>query len=111
MAYAVVINLDYEHNRQDECTRVWELIKNGMIEAGFRRDGRTFTINLPEDKAQAVARGTIEDLNKSFAEGEIFRYMSDFYGYNLTCTTNLMTPSVEGIEVRLEESAREYPAT
>lgn len=106
MAYAIVINLDYQHHHQEECARVWDLIKERMLDAGFRRDGRTFTINRPEEQATSFARRTIDEVD-ALLERPIYNFMNDFYGYDLACTTNLMTPAAEGIEVSLEENTKD----
>ncbi len=103
MAIAVVINLDYENNPREECSKLWEIIKHRMVRQGFRLDGRTFTINLPARSAAARARHAIEniDTDTAFHGNSIYRYLSDFYSYDMACTTNLLMPPLEAIEVRM----------
>lgn len=102
MRYAVVINLDY--GTQDHATLglLWQQITDRMLEAGFRRDGRTFTIDLPEPQAIQLAGRVIEDLEARLERyhEHVYRYLKDFYGYPLGCTTNLLVPGATGVEVQ-----------
>lgn len=103
MTYVVVINMDYVNHPQGEMTELWTEIKRRMLEAGFIRDGRTFTIHRSEREACGVARDVVERLATDLdrPHKHIYRYLKDFYGYDLACTTNLMVPPTE--EIRVEE--------
>nr|NIR28512.1 hypothetical protein [Gammaproteobacteria bacterium]NIU03338.1 hypothetical protein [Gammaproteobacteria bacterium]NIV50835.1 hypothetical protein [Gammaproteobacteria bacterium]NIV76131.1 hypothetical protein [Gammaproteobacteria bacterium]NIW86873.1 hypothetical protein [Gammaproteobacteria bacterium] len=76
MAYAVVINLDYENHSPEVCKELWGTIRERMCAAGFHCDGRTFTINLPEEQAAARARETMERLEEhlDYHRKHIYRY-------------------------------------
>lgn len=109
MTYAVVINMDYENNPPQACGELWEQIKQRMLAAGFIRDGRTFTTSLSEKEAARLARRVIADLEEELEhrDQEIFRYLRDFYGYDLVYTTNLMLPPTE--EIKVEEGPPDLP--
>ena len=95
MSYAIVINLDYESNSEDVCQEIWDVIKQRMLDAGFRLDNRVFIINREHKEACDLARGVIEGMEAhlDFDKKHIFRYLKDFYGYDMEHTTNLLVPS------------------
>ena len=95
MAYAIVINLDYENHPPEICSELWNVIKFGMLQAGFKTDGRRFTINLPEHQACALARGVIDDIEDhlEYHRKHLYRFMKDFYAYDMAATTNLLVPA------------------
>lgn len=101
MSYAIVINLDYENNPEDLCQEVWEAIKERMLAAGFRLDNRVFMSKLGQKEACDLARGVIEGLEEhlEFYQKHVFRYLKDFYGYDMDHTQNLLVPGVDEIEV------------
>lgn len=102
MTYAVVINLDHEHDSYDNCRRLWSTIQSRMIKAGFRLDGRRFVINLPDHEAAELARAVIEGIeqDRDFSHKRIYNHLRDFYGYDVACTQNLMVPPASAIQVR-----------
>jgi hypothetical protein len=95
MSYAIVINLDYESNSEDACQEIWDVIKQRMLDAGFRLDNRVFIINREHKEACDLARAVIEGMEAhlDFDKKHIFRYLKDFYGYDMEHTTNLLVPS------------------
>ncbi len=95
MSYAVVINLDYENNSEEACQEIWDVIKERMLNAGFRLDNRVFIINREDKAASDLARSVIEGLEAhlDLDKKHVFRYLKDFYGYDMECTTNLLVPS------------------
>lgn len=101
MSYAVVINLDYENNQEDVCQEIWDVIKQRMIDTGFRLDNRVFIINRDSKEGSKLARGVIEGMEShlDFNEKHVFRYLKDFYGYDMECTTNLLVPNSDDILV------------
>ena len=101
MAYAIVINLDYENNSEEACQEIWDVIKLGMLEAGFRLDSRVFVINRENKEAADLARSVIEGMEAhlDFDKRHVFRYLKDFYGYDMVHTRNLMVPGADDIEV------------
>jgi hypothetical protein len=102
MPYVVVVNLSYDHHTQDQCSEIWELISNAMLGAGFQRDDRLFTVNLPEKDATMLARSTIERVSnelRSHNNENIYDYLQRFYGYDVAHTTNLLLPPADSIEV------------
>lgn len=102
MTYAVVINLDHEHDTYENCRQLWGLIQSRMIKAGFRLDGRRFVINLPDQEAGELARAVIEGIehDRDFSHKRIYNHLRDFYGYDVACTQNLMVPPASSIQVR-----------
>lgn len=102
MSYAIVINLDYENNPEDLCQEIWEAIKVRMIDAGFRLDNRVFMSKLGQKEACNLAIGVIEGLEAhlEFHRKHVFRYLKDFYGYDMEHTRNLLVPGTDEIEVK-----------
>lgn len=101
MGYAIVINLDYENNPSDACLEIWNIIKVDMLEAGFRLDNRLFTMNRDSEETLALARRVMEGIEDhlDFDKKRVFRYLKDFYGYDMANTTNLLVPGSSEIEV------------
>ena len=101
MRYAIVINLDYASYPYESCRLLWEEIKDKMVQAGFRVEGRIFTIELSENQAGRLAREVINSLeeHQDFHNKRVYRYIKDFYGFDLAHTTNLLLPPAEHIEV------------
>jgi hypothetical protein len=102
MTYAIMINLDHETHPEHIVSELWNIIKERMLEAGFHRAGRRFTIDLPEHAACALARKAMEEVGiyAKFHHKDIYNYLKDFYGYDLDMVTNLLLPPVENIEVQ-----------
>lgn len=103
MPYAIVINLDYENHPPELCSELWNVIKLGMLQAGFASDGRRFISNLTERQACERARRVIDDIEDhlEYHRKHLYRFMRDFYGYDTAATTNLLVPGYEDIEVKL----------
>ncbi len=104
MAYAIVINLDYENHPPEICSELWNVIKLGMLQAGFICDGRRFTINIPEHQACMKARGVIDDIEDhlEYHRKHLYRFMKDFYAYDTDATTNWLVPAEQhNLEVKL----------
>jgi len=103
MSYAIVINLDYENNLEGTCQEIWDGIKLHMLEAGFRLDNRVFIINREQKEATDLARSVIEGMEShlEFHDKRVFRYLKDFYGYDMEHTCNLLVPSSDEIEVTI----------
>jgi hypothetical protein len=103
MPDAIVINLDYENHPPELCSELWNVIKFGMLQAGFASDGRRFISNLTERQACERARRVIDDIEDhlEYHRKHLYRFMRDFYGYDTAATTNLLVPDYEDIEVQL----------
>lgn len=102
MRYAVIINLDYESQPEESCRELWREIRDRMVNAGFRRDGRIFTIDAnTEDEAYNLARNVIDEIENhmDFHEKRVFLFLKDFYGIDMSCTTNLLLPPATAIEL------------
>ena len=99
MSYAIVINLDYEHNSEESCQEIWDAIKKTMLKAGFRLDNRVFIINREDREACELARDVIDGMEAhlDFDKKHVFRYLKDFYGYSMEHTTNLLVANNEDI--------------
>ena len=106
MRYAIVINLDYASHPEDSCREVWREIRDRMQQAGFRCDGRIFTIETSEDEACSLARNIMDDIefNVDFDDKRVFLYLKDFYGFDMACTSNLLLPPTAAIELDEEDS-------
>lgn len=99
MSCAIVINLDYENNPEKVCQELWDGIKAKMLEAGFHLDNRVFITNRPKEISCVLAREVIEGMEAhlEFDKKHVFRYLKDFYGYDMEHTANLLVPSNDGI--------------
>lgn len=102
MSYAIVINLDYENHPPEICSELWNVIKLGMLQAGFNCEGRRFIINQPEHQACDLARQVIDDIEAhlEYHRKHLYRFMRDFYGYDTAATKNLLVPGIDNVEVR-----------
>ena len=104
MPYAIVINLDYGNHPPEICSELWNVIKLGMLQAGFTLDGRRFIINQPEYRACEMARRVIDDIEDhlEYHRKHLYRFMQDFYGYDTEATRNLLIPgSRDQVELRV----------
>ncbi len=101
MPYGIVINLDYEEHPQEICRFLWYEIKERMLSAGFRMDGRTFVINLGEQEACELARKTIDSIEDhlEYHHKHLPKYIREFYGFPIESRTNLLVPPASAIEV------------
>jgi hypothetical protein len=99
MRYAIVINLDYDTNDEEQCQRIWYKLRQRMVEAGFRLEGRLFTIAQSEADACELARGVVDDMDSDpLVEGVgIYNFLKEFYGYDHTRSVNLLVPPTENI--------------
>jgi len=96
-----MINLDYDTNPYEECRDIWRAIRDGMVEAGFRIEGRLFTISMSIEDASNLARSVIDKVNQSLHEGQdIFTYLKEFYGYDHSQTVNLLLPSPDNFDLQ-----------
>jgi hypothetical protein len=101
MAYAIVINLDYEAHAAEICRDLWSEIRQKMLEAGFRLDGRTFVINLPEVQACELARQVIDSIegHLEYHRKHMHKYIRDFYGFPADERVNLLVSGAGDIQV------------
>lgn len=111
MAYGIVINLDYENNPADTCKFLWQEINDRMLKAGFNRDGRIFTISLPEKEACDRARKVVDSIEDhlEYHRKHLHKYMTDFYGFPLQHRTNLLLPPADSIVLEEIEDRRSRP--
>ena len=102
MSAAILINLDYDYAPYEACKFLWSEIHEKMLNAGFKYDGRLFTINhLDERKAFALARSTIESIEEhlEFEERRLHKFLKSFYGFKYAEAINLLTPCPKDITV------------
>jgi hypothetical protein len=101
MRYGIVINLDYNSHSYEACKTLWEDIRKGMIEAGFRQEGRLFTTDMDEEEACGSAIRVIEAIegHTSYYDKRVYSFLKEFYGVRMECTVNLMLPPADSIEV------------
>jgi len=99
--HVIVINMDYEFNPEEVCSHLWNKINHAMIDAGFRPQGRSFFINLPEDEANALARKIMDEVDRKhdFEKDNIYAYLKCFYSFQMEHITNLLLPDSEKIKV------------
>jgi hypothetical protein len=104
MAYTVIINIDHANHSFQFCEELWARIADAMTVAGFHHDGRSFSINLPENEARQLARDTMEQLNHELEHHQhhIHRYLTDFYGYDPAYVTNFLLPPQDTMEIQEE---------
>ncbi len=100
MRYGIMINLDYDSYTYDECRDLWNQIRNDMVDAGFRIEGRLFTIAVPGSEARDMAKTVLDNINQGLDDGrDLYTFMKEFYGYDHTETVNLLLPPADGLEV------------
>ncbi len=100
MRYGVMLNMDYEHYPRGAVLAVFQSIKSALEEKGFRQDGRAFTIGLPPGEACDLARGALEEAAARHDE-EVYAYVKEFYGFDVSKATNLLVPG--GMEIDVTE--------
>ena len=103
--YAFSIELNYLGQPYDICRIIWLELRERMIEAGFRCEGRLFTIAVPHAEAVQHARSVLESISDDMAlpEGNIYAYVRDFYCFDHTTYLNLLYPTLDQPGFRLEE--------
>jgi len=100
MRYAIVINLNYENNPQEDLRDLFRSIHTHMSSAGFKKVERVFTIDLPAAAACVSARQAVGlGLKKHGLDGRPHHYIKEFYGFEHSKSVNLLAPPVEGIDV------------
>jgi hypothetical protein len=102
MQYGIVINLNHDSHPLEVCSFLWEVIREHMMAAGFRQDGRMFVIDRSPEDACRLARETIDSIEShlEYQHRHLHKYLRDFYGFPLESRTNLLIPPIENIEVR-----------
>ena len=75
-----------------------------MVEAGFHREGRLFTIDSPVTKARALACSVIDsiDKNQNFPNKQLVNYIREFYCFEMRNVSNLLIPGEGRAELRNE---------
>jgi hypothetical protein len=101
MRYAIVINLDYDTNPADECRTVWIGLRQRMMDAGFRIEGRLFTTDLQPEPACDLARQVVDQLDQDpvTAGKGIYHFLKEFYGYDHSHAANLLLPPTDNIRI------------
>ncbi len=101
MRYGIIINLDYENHSYDICHILWTALRDGLLEVGFRQEGRIFTIDMPGEKACDLAKHVVDRVEERLIglDDHIHDYWKEFYGVDLVHTVNLLLPTTDGIEV------------
>lgn len=103
MRYAINLNLDYASHPQAELKALFRALREEFIQAGFRQDGRLFTIALPEAEACQSARDIVERVARRNGYGDAYRYIKEFYGFNFERANNLLLPPASDIAVEVME--------
>ena len=93
MRYAIVINIDYISNPDETCKKLWSQIRQGMIDNGFRLEGRIFTTDMGAEQAGEAARTVIDGIDlPALGIDDIYIYLKEFFGYDNSETVNLLLP-------------------
>ena len=110
MAYTIAFELDYDSNPYQEVREIRTHLRAALLRAGFRPDGRRFTINRSSNEAGRLARQTLDDLAQQLRpQGRsLYLYIRDFYGYPATCADNLLLPPPGAIGVHSRVGADEH---
>ena len=76
-------------------------MRDGLLEVGFRQEGRIFTIDMPGGKACDLAKHVVDRVEERLIglDDHIHDYWKEFYGVDLVHTVNLLLPTTDGIEV------------
>lgn len=100
MRYGIMINLDYDSYPYDDCRDIWNQIRTRMVDAGFRIEGRLFTIAVPSEEACDLAKAVLDEINLEMGpDKDVYIFLKEFYGYDHTETVNLLLPPAEGLEL------------
>lgn len=101
MRYVVIINLDYQNHEAGELRALYADICTEMQERGFSMHGRQFTIDVPAEEAQHLARYVIDVLDRRYsAKGSsVYGYIKEFFGFEAEHSDNLLLPPDDDIEV------------
>ncbi len=101
MRYDIMINLDYEAYPYEQVKQLFRELQQAMQEAGFVMDGRLFSIDLPPDKAQALARNVISQIDERYQQQgqSIYPLFRECFGFEPEHTANLLLPPTEDINV------------
>lgn len=99
--FAIHINLNYEVYSKAECQEIWGFIKEAMLNAGFQLRGRRFFINQTPANAIKFAKDAIDslELHYDFANKRIYRFISEFFGYQVETVVNILTPAFNAVEI------------
>ncbi len=76
--FGLFVNLDYAHKSQDECTQVWHIILDAMLEHGFSLQKRAFVIHTEKSRDEIAA-----EVRHLF--DEIQARHQTFYGFIIDC--------------------------
>jgi phage gp36-like protein len=76
--------------------KVFDEIRKGMLDVGFRQDGRVFTMDIPARHCCDLARAVLEELKLEQQGMEnVHNYVKEFYGFNFSDAVNLLVPHSE----------------
>ncbi len=100
MRYAIAINMDYENQPYQTVRHVFDELKTAMVQAGFRQDGRVFTVELSASEACELARQVVAQVESHHVGANpTYRYIREFYGFDYSTVENLLLPPSEEISV------------
>jgi hypothetical protein len=99
MRYGIMINLDYDAHSYEDCHALWQRIRNAMVDAGFRIEGRLFTIQMSPDEACELARSVMDTIDAEQPEIDVYTYFREFYGNDHSSTINLLLPPSDNIQI------------
>lgn len=99
--FAIHIELNYQDYTDQECLEMWGYIEDAMSEAGFHLRGRRFFINASAKDAINLAKNAIDSMepHQDFSNKRIYRFITEFYGYQIDSVINILTPNTDSIVV------------
>lgn len=102
MRYDIIINLDYEAFPHEELRELFDELYASMLDKGFVMDGRRFTIDLPADRAQQLAREVLDSTEQQYQQKgkSILPRVKEFFGFEPSNATNLLLPPTDEIHVQ-----------
>lgn len=102
MRYDIIINLDYAGHPAEPLQNLFRQLQRAMQQAGFVMDGRRFSIDLPPEEAQELARKVLDRLERAYQrEGDsLYPYIRECYGFEPEHLANLLLPPLDEIDVQ-----------
>ena len=97
--FGVFINLDYAHKGNEECSLIWQIIKDEMLNNGFLFEKRVFSIqtNKSRDEITSYVRKLLDSIRVQ--QHDLFSFINDCYILDFNNVNDLTLPDSKGIDV------------
>ena len=92
--YGLFINLDYAHKFTDDCSKIWEIIKDSMTQNGFLFEKRAFVIQS-EKNSEEIANYVVQlfdQIQINSPDLHIYSYLTDCFILNLDQCKDIKQP-------------------